>query len=122
MILVMLPFVSVVKGIINILNFFFKRLSLFEINFAGGRIAFDVRWYPEVDSKDFQRQLRLMKDQMTEKVQTPQEANSAANASAAGSTADELKKWADLLSQGIITQEDFNEIKQKLLLSYSKGN
>lgn len=46
--------------------YFVKRSSLFLIAFPGGGFAFDTRWYPIADIRDFQRQLHLLKDHRKE--------------------------------------------------------
>lgn len=46
--------------------YFVKRSSLFLIAFPGGGFAFDIRWYPIADIRDFQRQLHLLKDHRKE--------------------------------------------------------
>lgn len=105
-----------VGGVVQLIRFFIKRLTLCEINFAGGRIAFDVKWYPEADAQDFQRQLRLAKDNVAEQEQFHPVAQVPTPA-VSGSVADELKKYADLLSQNMITQDEFDKVKQDLLFS-----
>lgn len=46
--------------------YFVKRESLFFLAFPGGGFAFNIRWYPIADIKDFQRQLHLLKDHIKE--------------------------------------------------------
>ena len=46
--------------------YFVKRQTLFMVSFPGGGFAFDVRWYPISDIRDFQRQLHLLKDHRKE--------------------------------------------------------
>jgi len=105
--------------IINIIHFLFHRLNVFEIQYAGGKIAFDSNWYDKSEVDDFQRQLLLAKDSaisnsepLGQIAQLFQKTTSSASSS---STADELKKFADLLSQGIISQEEFEQAKADLL-------
>lgn len=43
-------------------RYFTGRQTLFLIAFPGGAFAFDIRWYPISDIRDFQRQLHLWKD------------------------------------------------------------
>ena len=48
------------------LVFFFlyykSKITLFTIQYAGGEIAFNINWFPQAEMDDFQRQLRLAKD------------------------------------------------------------
>lgn len=46
--------------------YFVKRESVFLVAFPGGGFAFDIRWYPISDIRDFQRQLHLLKDHRKE--------------------------------------------------------
>lgn len=47
-------------------RYFTGRQTLFLIAFSGGAFAFDIRWYPISDIRDFQRQLHLLKDHIKE--------------------------------------------------------
>lgn len=47
-------------------RYFTNRQTLFLISFPGGGFAFDIRWYPISDIRDFQRQLHLLKDHIKE--------------------------------------------------------
>lgn len=49
-------------AILFIVLYFFKRQTLFLVSFPGGGFAFDVRYYPIADVRNFQRQLHLLKD------------------------------------------------------------
>lgn len=46
--------------------YFTQRKTLFILAFPGGVFAFDIRWYPIADIRDFQRQLHLLKDHRKE--------------------------------------------------------
>ncbi len=46
--------------------FFVNRQTLFLVSFPGGGFAFDIRYYPISDIRDFQRQLHLLKDHRKE--------------------------------------------------------
>lgn len=47
-------------------RYFTNRQTLFLVSFPGGDFAFDIRWYPISDIRDFQRQLHLLKDHIKE--------------------------------------------------------
>ena len=113
------PIINIVIAIAVYLS---KRLNLFEIQFAGGKIAFDTKWYDKSEVDDFQRQIRLAKDSATsnaepfaQMAQILQQTVAAPTATAQSSAADELKKFADLLAQGAITQDEYNQAKTELL-------
>lgn len=85
-----------------------KKHTLFEISFAGGGIAFNVSWFPMEEAQFFQKNLKLVGDAIK-----AQEKQSVGGFSAA----DELGKLAPLLAQGLITQEEF-EAQKRRLISY----
>lgn len=83
-----------------------KRRTLFEISFAGGGIAFNVSWFPKEEAQFFQKNLKLVGDALK-----GQEKRSVGGFS----VADELGKLAQLWAQGIITQEEYETQKRKLI-------
>ena len=88
-----------------------SKLSLIVIQYAGGEIGFDLNWFQNQEIEVFQKQLRLAKDKVLEK-----ENNQAiSEAQAKNSVVDELIKLADLLEKGVITQEEFEKMKNKLV-------
>lgn len=103
------------------LDYLKKRKTMFQIQYAGGFIAFDVSYYAKAEIEDFQKQLRRTKDYAeevkttakdtaaptTDRTETPQTTQN--------STPDELRKYADLLKDGLISQEDYDAMKKKLL-------
>lgn len=97
-----------------------NRKSLLLIMFggsAGAGIAFPITWYPAEESENFQKQLRIMKDLAVENAEKST-ANTIREVMAqqpAASTADELEKYARLYKEGVITEEEFAEMKAKIL-------
>lgn len=102
-----------VIGIILLMIYFSEKHTLFEISFAGGCIAFDVRWFPAEEAQFFQKNIKLIGDALRNK-----------NNLASGNytTADELSKLANLLSQGHITREEYEAQKCVLLAANNVGN
>lgn len=49
-----------------VVMYFVSRNTLFMVSFPGGSFAFDIRYYPIADIRDFQRQLHLLKDHIKE--------------------------------------------------------
>lgn len=88
--------------------YFVLKLRLFEISYAGGKIAFKASNYSEEEMQTFQKQLRMAKDNYNPSVSTS--VNTASS-----SMADELKKYKDLLDAGAISQEEYDSVKSKLL-------
>ena len=80
---------------------------LFEISFAGGKIAFKASNYSETEIQQFQKDLRLAKDRYEGASPITQPINS--------SNAEELKKYKELLDSGIISAEEFEHAKKKIL-------
>lgn len=58
--------ISLTAAIPFYILYFVKRQTLFLVAFSGGGFAFDIRWYPISDIRDFQRQLHLLKDHRKE--------------------------------------------------------
>lgn len=88
-----------------------SKLSLIVIQYAGGEIGFDLKWFQNQEIELFQKQLRLAKDKVLEK----EDNQTVSEVQAKSSVADELSKLADLLSRGAITQEEFDKMKKELI-------
>lgn len=106
----------VIACCIGIKNYLLKRKTLFRIEYAGGCIAFDVSFYAKAEIDDFQKQLRRVKDFAEETatiktvaVETPTQAP------ALNGTPDDLRKYAVLLKEGLISQEEYDAMKKKIL-------
>lgn len=88
--------------------------SLFRIAYAGGGIAFDVRWTTQQETKLFQQQLVLLKQ-----AQQQEQGKNIIIDERKPKTMDQvpelLKKYKDLMDQGIITPQDYEEKKKQLL-------
>ena len=105
-----------IASCVGIKNYLFKRKTLFRIEYAGGCIAFDVSFYAKAEIDDFQKQLRRTKDfaeetatMRTVTVDAPEQ-NANPN-----SVPDDLRKYADLLKEGLISQEEYDAMKKKIL-------
>lgn len=83
-----------------------SKTSIFEIAFAGGGIGVDVRWFNASDVDAFQKRIKQVGDEL--KHQEAMRANGT-------STAAELSKLAELLEKGLISSEEFEAQKRKLL-------
>ena len=112
-------FGAVILGILLFLAYLLLRKTLFRIEYAGGCIAFDVSLYAKAEMDDFQKQLRRAKD-LAEETSTysavaapPNQA--AAQSSAPTSVPDDLRKYAELLKDGLISQEEYDAVKKKTL-------
>ena len=88
-----------------------KRGRFFEISFVGGTAAFKVTLYNKEELDEFQSQLSISKDAAVDSarpsVQQPPSSKLG--------IADELRKYAELLKQGVLSQEEFDKVKLKLL-------
>lgn len=111
----MLPLLVLILGILMALwiGYFKSRKTLFEIDYAGGKIAFDVSLYSKEEMDDFQKQLRRAKDLSLEKGSNVI-SNNFPNSNMVG-LAGELEKYSDLLQRGIISQQEFDELKRKAI-------
>lgn len=79
---------------------------VFEIAYAGGGIAFDLRWITEEEAKEFQRQVVLLK----QKEQAEKEVSAKEDG-----IPEQLRKYKELLDASIITFDEFEEKKRQLL-------
>ena len=101
---------------IGIKTYLLKRKTLFRIEYAGGCIAFNVSFYAKAEIDDFQKQLRRAKDMAEEcanVIVKPMEA--PVETVTQNSAADDLRKYAELLKEGLITQEEYDAMKKKVL-------
>ena len=106
----------IIASILEVLGYLLKRKTYFRIEYAGGCIAFDVSFYEKAEIDDFQKQLRRAKDLAEETatiktvaVETPVQAPTQ------NSVPDDLRKYADLLKEGLISQEEYDAMKKKIL-------
>lgn len=106
-------FISCIAVFVDYLS---KRKTLFEIQYAGGRIAFDVSYYAKTEIDDFQKQLRRAKDfaQDTATVRTVT-VEAHTQTPTQSSVPDDLRKYANLLKEGLISQEEYDAMKKKIL-------
>jgi len=82
--------------------------SVFEISYAGGGIAFGLHWIDSQESKEFQKQLVLLKQNPKTPVQkTSSQTNS--------SISQQLKEFHELFTMGILSQSEFEAKKAELL-------
>jgi hypothetical protein len=63
-VLLLLSAVFFVAAVICVISYFVKRLTLLAIEYAGGNIAFDVRWIQKHEQDDFIRNIHLVKDKI----------------------------------------------------------
>ena len=109
-------------GIILVYIYGKKRMSVLTIMFGGGGIAFPLNWFPRQEIDNYQKMLRIAKDQAVEEAENATAnavreamANAQSAPQAASSSADELAKYAQLYKDGMITEQEFAEIKAKTL-------
>lgn len=100
----------------GIKNYLLKRKTFFRIEYAGGCIAFDVSFYAKAEIDDFQKQLRRVKDLAEETTTIKTVAvDTPVQAPTQNSAPDDLRKYADLLKEGLISQEEYDAMKKKIL-------
>lgn len=94
-------------------RYYKSKHSFIIIQYAGGEIGYELKWFGNQEIELFQKQLRLAKDKNIEKENNPR-FNEVPNKTQT-SIADELSKLADLLQKEIITQEEFEKMKKDLI-------
>lgn len=110
-------FIPIIMSVLFYFIYYKSKKAIISIQYAGGEIAFDVKWFSQQEVDDFQRQLRLAKDMSLEEAENVtrekyinamnNNTNNAQSQFNQVSTADELVKFADLLQKGMITQEEY---------------
>lgn len=115
----------IILGAVYCFYMYYKsKISLITIQYAGGEIGFDQRWFTYQEIEQFQKQLRIAKDKAIEESE-----NSVANKMEQAimsissqtteyksvSKLDELTKLGDLLEKGIITKDEFENMKKDLI-------
>ncbi|MCM1046172.1 MAG: SHOCT domain-containing protein [Candidatus Gastranaerophilales bacterium] len=109
----LIPFL--ISCLLIFLDYLRKRKTLFRIEYAGGYIAFNVSYYAKAEIDDFQKQLRRAKDLAEESVSKITVTESPVPTTAQNSVPDDLRKYADLLKEGLISQEEYDTMKKKIL-------
>ena len=95
-----------------------SKIKMITIKYSGGEIAFDIADFTAEEIDNFRKKLQLTIDKaVAEKHNAEQAVLLMAHQSTPhNGRADELVKMADLLSKGLISQEEFNKIKKELIL------
>jgi len=105
-----------ITSCINFKKYLLSRKTLFRIEYAGGCIAFDVSFYAKAEIDDFQKQLRRAKDMAEESTAIKSATTeSPMDIPTQNSSVDDLRKYAELLKDGLITQEEYDAMKKKVL-------
>lgn len=104
-----------IPSIIILKKYYFNRITFFRIEYAGGCIAFNVSYYAKAEIDDFQKQLRRTKDLAEEATSKITVTESPVELSTQNSVPDDLRKYADLLKEGLISQEEYDAMKKKIL-------
>jgi len=120
--LVGLTFTFLISVILIFFEYLKKRKTYFEIQYSGGRIAFDVSYYALAEIEDFQKQLRRAKDlyeEISTKVKVVSDVQKTEpvveKAPSSTDVSEDLRKYAKLLEDGLISQEDYDAMKKKVL-------
>lgn len=104
-----------IPSIILFNSYLFSRQTLFRIEYAGGYIAFDASFYARAEIDDFQKQLRRAKDLAEESATKIAVTEPSVQPSTQNSVPDDLRKYAELLKEGLISQEEYDAMKKKIL-------
>lgn len=109
-------------GLAFLFMYFTNLMNLFEISSSGAVICFDTSWYNKEEIDDFQKHLRLAKDNyiannpvktVSEQQFTPQQPSYIIQQNT--SSMDDLTSAAKLYKEGLLTEAEFKEIKANIL-------
>lgn len=94
-----------------------SKIKMTTIQYNGGEIAFDMADFAAEEIDDFRKKLQLAIDKVVERKHNVGQAVSsmASQSTPHNGKADELVKMADLLSKGLISQEEFDKMKKELI-------
>lgn len=117
--------IVIMIGIIPVLFFFMilyfiiylvSKIHVLAVQYNGSEMGFDMAYFTSEEVNDFQRKLRIAKDKVIENNRnTEQTVSSMMQVTPHNGKADELVKMADLLSKGLISQEEFDKMKKELI-------
>lgn len=122
MVVILLVILLVIFQIFCFFMYERSKISIITIQYAGGEIGFDKKWFTQQEIELFEKQIHLAKDKAVEasnnavanKLQAAV-ANMTQPAPSSNSKADELSKLVDLLQKGALTQEEFDKMKKELI-------
>ena len=94
-----------------------SKIKMITVQYNGGEIAFDIADFAAEEIDDFRKKLQSVIDKAVEERHKAEQAVSpmAHQSTSHNSRADELVKMADLLSKGLISQEEFDKMKKELI-------
>lgn len=124
-IITVFPVLLIIYCVYCLYRYFQSKKTYLIIQYAGGAIGFEKNWYSNDEIEQFQQLLMLAKDKVVAE-------NSNKNVSATLETAlsslmdksstannvsiaDEISKLNDLLTKGVISQDEFEKAKKELL-------
>lgn len=112
--------IMIVIGVALIFLYIKWKRTIFKIDYAGGNIGFDLRFITEEESHEFQRVLRIYKDLDESNNQAVETiAQNVTTLNKASSVPEKIKEYNELYQQGILTKEEFETQKKRLLNSDS---
>lgn len=102
--------------IIYIIIYIVSKIRVLAVQYNGSEMGFDMAYFTTEEIDDFQRNLRIAKDKVIESNRnTEQTVSPMMQGTPHNGKADELVKMADLLSKGLISQEEFDKMKKELI-------
>ena len=116
--LIMFGFIPVLLFfmIIYIIIHIVSKIRVLAVQYNGSEMGFDMAYFTTEEIDDFQRNLRIAKDKVIESNRnTEQTVSPMMQGTPHNGKADELVKMADLLSKGLISQEEFDKMKKELI-------
>ena len=102
--MVILSFVLIIVSVL-------RKKDIFSIEYAGGAVAFTASDYNKEETIQFQKNLRMAKDKYVSKEFVTTDVKQESN----GSLVDEILKYKELYDKGVITQEEFETLKKRII-------
>lgn len=100
---------TLVIAVVFFVRYAMTKKTVFEVAFAGGGFGLDMRWMSPEESANFQKAIKMVGDEVKRQERMYGHGTSAAT---------ELTRLAELVEKGLITRQEFEAQKARLLSTY----
>lgn len=115
--------ILIIIGLALVFLYLKMKKTIFRIDYSGGNIGFDLNFITEEESHEFQKVLRNYKDidenNRNKSVDAAQQTvqTSVKTSAKVSSVPEKIKEYNELYQQGVLTKEEFETQKKRLLES-----